>query len=102
MTSTGLALIPEGSALRPSRSIMTRGIARVAANALRHFEKVLHPQAIRIFTPFTKPVPLSCCQLTTDLERFLVAYEPKVQTNGLFPHQADFLRAYNQGARRNF
>src|SRR5437763_13142505 len=81
---------------------MTRGIERVAANALRHFENVIHPQAIRIFTPFTKPVPLSSCPITTDLQRFLAAYEPKVQTTGLFPHQADFLNAYHSDARQNF
>jgi superfamily II DNA/RNA helicase len=81
---------------------MLRGIDKVAAKALQHFEKVLHPQAVRIFTPFTNPVPLSSCKLTPALKRFLAAYEPKVETSGLFPHQADFLKAYCKDGDQNF
>ncbi len=81
---------------------MTRGIDKVAASAIRHFEKVLHTQAVRIFTPFTDPVPLSSCKLTPALKRFLAAYEPKVKTSGLFPHQADFLEAYCKNGDQNF
>ena len=81
---------------------MTKGIEKVASNALRHFAQVLHPQAIRIFTPFTNPVPLASCKVTSDLKRFLVAYEPKVESNGLFPHQANFLKAYARDGRENF
>lgn len=81
---------------------MTRGIDKVAANALRHFEKVLHPQAVRIFTPFTQPVPIDSCKVTPALKRFLVAYEPKVEANGLFPHQANFLKAYCKDGDQNF
>jgi superfamily II DNA/RNA helicase len=81
---------------------MTRGIENVAANALQHFEKVLHPQAVRIFTPFTNPVPLASCKITPALKRFLTAYEPKVEANGLFPHQADFLKAYCKDSDQNF
>ena len=79
---------------------MTNGIEKVAANALKHFAPVLHPQAIRIFTPFTDPVPLDSCKLSPDLKRFLVAYEPKLEQSGLFPHQADFLNAYGKAATR--
>jgi len=81
---------------------MTQGIEKVAANALRHFKKVLHPQAVRIFTPFTHPVPIDSCKVTPALKRFLVAYEPKVEANGLFPHQADFLKAYCKENDQNF
>src|SRR5207244_3802751 len=63
---------------------MTNGIEKVAANALKHFAPVLHAQAIRIFTPFTNPVPLASCKITPAVRQFLVAYEPKVETNGLF------------------
>jgi hypothetical protein len=38
---------------------MTKGIAKVASNALKQFAQVLHPEAIRIFTSFTHPVPLA-------------------------------------------
>jgi superfamily II DNA/RNA helicase len=87
---------------RVSRLPRSRGIEKVAANALRHFKKVLHPEAVRIFTPFTNPVPLDSCQLTPPLKQFLVRYEPKVEANGLFPHQADFLKAYGQDGGQNF
>ncbi|MFH0938905.1 MAG: hypothetical protein V1899_06455 [Planctomycetota bacterium] len=74
----------------------------MASNALKHFATVLHPQAIRIFTPFTNPVPLASCKATSDLKRFLIAYEPKVESSGLFPHQADFLNAYAEVGNENF
>lgn len=81
---------------------MTKGIVKVALNALKHFTPVLHPQAISIFTPFTNPVPFASCNLTPALQQFLVGYEPKVKANGLFPHQADFLKAYCQDNDQNF
>ena len=81
---------------------MTNTSAKVASNALKHFGQVVHPQAIRIFTPFTNPVPLRSCKLNADLKRFLVAYEPKIESSGLFPHQADFLNAYAEGGNENF
>ena len=81
---------------------MTRGIEKVATNAIRHFDGVLHPQAIRIFTPFTNPVPLASCKISTAVKQFLVAYEPKVEATGLFPHQADFLKAYCKDNDKNF
>lgn len=69
---------------------------------MRHFNGQLHPQAVRIFTPFTNPVPLASCKITPALKQFLVAYEPKVKTNGLFPHQAEFLKAYCEDNNKNF
>jgi hypothetical protein len=81
---------------------MTNSIEKVASNALRHFAQVLHPQAIRIFTPFTNSVPLASCKVTSGLKRFLVAYEPKVESNGLFSHQAAFLKAYAGDGNENF
>ena len=81
---------------------MTRGIEKVVTNALRHFDGPLHPQAVRIFTPFTNPVPLASCKITPALRQFLVAYEPKVETSGLFPHQANFLKAYCKDNDKNF
>jgi ATP-dependent helicase YprA (DUF1998 family) len=81
---------------------MTHGIEKVAANALKYFAPVLHSQAIRIFTPFTNPVSLPSCKLNPYLKRFLIAYEPKVENGGLFPHQADFLNVYAEGGNENF
>jgi DEAD/DEAH box helicase domain-containing protein len=81
---------------------MRKIIAAVASSALKHFAKVLHPQAIRIFTPFTNPVPLGSCKVTADLKRFLAVYEPRIERTGLFPHQADFLNAYAEGGNENF
>src|SRR5262245_42202082 len=81
---------------------MTKGIGKVATNAIRHFGKSLHPSAVRIFTPFTNPVPLNSCKITPALKQFLIAYEPKVEADGLFPHQADFLQAYGKDSDQNF
>src|SRR6266568_8496332 len=81
---------------------MMKGIVKVASNALKHFAPVLHPQAIRIFTPFTNPVPLALCKIAPALQQFLAAYEPKVKSKGLFPHQAKFLKAYAEDANKSF
>jgi DEAD/DEAH box helicase domain-containing protein len=81
---------------------MSAGIEKVASNALKHFARVLHPQAVRIFTPFTNTVPLAACEVSPDLKRFLIAYEPKVERGGLFPHQEGFFRAYAGGRNENF
>ena len=43
---------------------MSRSIEKVATNALRRFDGLLHPQAVSIFTPFTSPVPLASCKIT--------------------------------------
>jgi len=81
---------------------MHNAIAKVAANALKHFAGVLHPEAVRIFTPFTNPVPLDSLKLRADLKRFLLAYEHKLKEHGLFPHQAEFLKAHGAGQSENF
>lgn len=81
---------------------MSYTIAKVAANAIQHFDGMLHPQAIRIFTPLTNPVPLEACKITPALKQFLIAYEAKVNSSGLFPHQADFLKAYCKDNDKNF
>ncbi len=73
----------------------------VALNALAHFEKI-HPQAVRIFTPFGKRVPLEDCQTSPLIKQFIEVYEPKVKSNGLFQHQADFLRAFSKHPERHF
>jgi DEAD/DEAH box helicase domain-containing protein len=81
---------------------MTSSIVTVASNALKQFAKVIHPQAVRIFTPLPNRVPLGSCKASADLKRFFVAYEPKIESSGLFPHQADFLNAYTEGGNENF
>lgn len=78
---------------------MNHPIANVALNALQHFSHVLHPNAVRIFTPFTTLTPLDACRISTTLRAFLQSYEPKIKITGLFPHQAGFLEAYSKGSR---
>lgn len=39
-------------------------VADTALNALQHFESVLHPKAVIIFTPFTKRVSLNSCKVS--------------------------------------
>ncbi|MFM9963785.1 MAG: DEAD/DEAH box helicase [Planctomycetaceae bacterium] len=81
---------------------MSTPIQQVAANALKQFAPVLHPQSVRIFTPFTAPVALDSCKLNADLKKFLVDYEPKLKQNGLFPHQAEFLKKNTSGGADNY
>jgi hypothetical protein len=89
------------SARSGGNQAIRNGIATVASSALKHFVQVLHPQAVRIFTPFANPVALDSCKVSADLKRFLVAYEPKIERTGLFPHQAEFLNVYAEGGNEN-
>jgi superfamily II DNA/RNA helicase len=77
---------------------MSRGVAAVAENAIRHFGGVLHPEAVRIVTPLPDRVPVSSLRLGPALAQFLERYEPRVRSDGLFLHQAGFLDAHAQGA----
>ncbi|HWR26779.1 MAG TPA: DEAD/DEAH box helicase [candidate division Zixibacteria bacterium] len=81
---------------------MIKNIDTVAKNAIVHFDKIIHPKAIRIFTPFTKSTPLNSCKISPLMKKFIIKYEPKVLTNGLFPHQAKFLKAYLEEGKENF
>ncbi len=76
---------------------MSTGVAAVAQNAIRHFEGNLYPDAVRIFTPFANRLPVGSCDLTGVMAEFLARYEPKVLSDGVFPHQADFFKAYRKG-----
>jgi ATP-dependent helicase YprA (DUF1998 family) len=76
---------------------MSTGVAAVAQNAIRHFEGNLHPDAVRIFTPFANRLPVGSCDLSGMMAEFLARYEPRIQSEGVFPHQADFFKAYRQG-----
>jgi superfamily II DNA/RNA helicase len=76
---------------------MSTGVAAVAQNAIRHFEGNLYPDAVRIFTPFANRLPVGSCDLTDVMAEFLARYEPKVLSDGVFPHQADFFKAYRKG-----
>ena len=76
---------------------MSTGVAAVAQNAIRHFEGNLYPEAVRIFTPFANRVPVGSCDLTKLMAEFLARYESKILSDGVFPHQADFFRAYKKG-----
>jgi superfamily II DNA/RNA helicase len=80
---------------------MANDISTVAKNALTHFAKSVHPQAIRIFTPFAQRVSLSECKISPALLELLARYEPKIE-EGLFPHQAEFLKAYLEDGQKDF
>lgn len=81
---------------------MTRDVGIVAINAISYFDKIVCPKAVRIFTPFTKRVLTSSCNLDKSIGELLVKYEPKIETDGLFPHQADFFKAYFKDGYENF
>jgi len=81
---------------------MTSSIDLVANNALRHFAGALYPFAIKIITPFPDRVPLTSCGLSEVMTKLIGEYEPKAESNGLFPNQAGFFRAYSENKDRNF
>jgi hypothetical protein len=80
---------------------MQESIAVVAQNALTYLEAV-HPQIVRIFTPFGKRVPIEDCQTSPLIKQLIEMYEPKVKSHGLFQHQADFLRTFSQHPEHHF
>ncbi|MGD0897002.1 MAG: hypothetical protein ABR915_04140 [Thermoguttaceae bacterium] len=81
---------------------MADDISKVAKNALRHFADVLHPEAICIRTPLPKRTPLSACKLPAGVQAIIEQYERKVAKEGLFAHQAAFLKAFLHEGKKDF
>lgn len=93
-------------AVRSKRVAKTRAEADSAAdvfrNALGHFKDVVHPTAVTIFTPFKKRVSLASLRLPDATAKFIARYEPRAATDGLFPHQAEFLKQNAAGKGPHF
>jgi superfamily II DNA/RNA helicase len=81
---------------------MADEISKVAKNALAHFAEVLHPEAICIRTPLPERVPLGKCRLPAAVQAIVERYEPKVAKEGLFAHQAAFLKAFLHDGKKDF
>jgi DEAD/DEAH box helicase domain-containing protein len=81
---------------------VSKDVGTVADNAINYFDGIVYPKAVRIFTPFTRRVPASSCDLDRQISELLAKYEPRTKTDGLFPHQADFLNAYFKEGHENF
>lgn len=81
---------------------MTKDIGIVAKNTIDYFDNILCQNAVRIFTPFTKRILTSSCNLEKPIGDLLAKYEPKAEKEGLFPHQVDFLKAYFRDGYENF
>jgi ATP-dependent helicase YprA (DUF1998 family) len=81
---------------------MTQSIDFVASNALKHFAGAMYPFAVKIKTPFPERVSLDSCGISKPMALLIADYEPKAQSNGLFPNQASFFRAYSEDRDRNF
>jgi len=77
-------------------------VADVARQALSYFKETLHPDAVSIFTPFARKVPLLSVRLKPEIKRFITRYEPRAAQDGLYPHQADLLRRYGAREGPNF
>lgn len=82
--------------------IVIQNVGSVAKNAINYFDNVINPKAVRIFTPFSKRTPISSCNLDRPIRDLLAKYEPKTEKEGLFPHQANFLKSYFQDRHDNF
>lgn len=80
---------------------MALNVSGVARNALADFSGQVHPQAVRIVTPFSIRIPLKSCPLSASMREFLDRYE-KATSEGLFPHQVEFLKAYAEEGKKNF
>ena len=74
----------------------------VAESAGKRFRKVIHPEAVSIFTPFTNLTPLANIKIKKDLKKFMPLYEPKTEKNGLYPHQTEFFREYGKNPKADF
>lgn len=81
---------------------MTKSIDLVASNALKHFAGAIYPFAVKIKTPFPERIPLNSCGMNKPMAQLIADYEPKAESNGLFPNQASFFRAYSENKNRNF
>jgi DEAD/DEAH box helicase domain-containing protein len=81
---------------------MRSGSYAVAKNKISFFGDGVYPDAIRIFTPFSKGIPLEKCKISPDLEPLLKIYEPKIATAGVFPHQASFFKSFSAAKNQNF
>jgi ATP-dependent helicase YprA (DUF1998 family) len=81
---------------------MTKDVGVVANNVIKSFDSIIYPKAVRIFTPFTQRIATSSCNLDRSISELLAKYEPKTKTDGLFPHQVDFLKAHFKDGYENF
>lgn len=85
-----------------TKRITTKGLEIVIYNAMRHFESDLHNKAVRIFAPLPDRAPLHSVDIPSEMKLFLEKYEPKLVKDGLFLHQAEFIRAYLVEGHKNF
>lgn len=71
----------------------TRGTPalHVLRSLLRAHRGKLLPRAIRVSTPIAERVPLASVSLERPIAQFVAAYEPRVASEGLYPHQRDVL-----------
>ncbi|MBF0527828.1 MAG: DEAD/DEAH box helicase [Deltaproteobacteria bacterium] len=67
--------------------------AHVAKKMITVYGNRLHDKALCLTTPVPKLVSLSEAAPSVLLRDFLVTYEPRVATNGLYTHQADVVKA---------
>ncbi len=77
-------------------------VSNVAKNALAHFKDVLHPEAILIRTPLPDRVRLDKCKLSAPVQTVVERYEPRTAKDGLFAHQAAFLKAFLHDGATDF
>jgi len=77
-------------------------VSIVAENAINYFDRIVNPKAVAIFTPFQKRISVSSCHLDQSITDLLYRYEKRTKKEGLFPHQAEFLKAYFDDEFENF
>jgi len=87
---------------KKAASVAAGTINAVAGNALKHFKDVLHPKAILIRTPLPDRVPLAKCKLPAEVQAVVERYESRVAQEGLFAHQATFLKAFLHDGKTDF
>ncbi|VVB72099.1 DEAD/DEAH box helicase [uncultured archaeon] len=82
--------------------MMTQAIDAVAKNAIRHFGRAMHPQAVRIYTPFPENVAIDSCKMSPELRQLIEIFVPDAKDRGLYSHQAKFFKDYIENGKRNF
>ncbi len=73
-------------------------VAEVVGILQARYPQSLLPQAVSLFTPFSRYISLDQLDMPRQTVEFIKRYEPRAAINGLFVHQWRILEAYRLGA----
>ena len=76
-----------------------QSVAEVVDILRARYPQSLLPQAVSLFTPFSRTISLDELDLPRQTVEFIKRYEPRTTLSGLFVHQWRILDAYRRGAK---